>query len=55
MKSKFVFTDITTNEQFIVTCLPHEVHSIELKNNELNKWATGRILTRTELYSEITT
>lgn len=28
MKSKFVFTDITTNEQFIVTCLPHEVHSI---------------------------
>ena len=51
MKSRFIFTDTITNEQFAVTCLPHEVHSIELKNNELSEWATGRILTRTELNS----
>jgi NOL1/NOP2/fmu family ribosome biogenesis protein len=51
MEGRFLFTDTITKETFEVSCQLHEIHSIELTNKEFSRWAIGRILYRTELYS----
>ena len=45
---QFIFTDILTNEQFVIDCEPYKIHNIELWNKEFANWCTGRILKRDE-------
>lgn len=45
---KYIFRDVLTNETFEVVCNCYEVHSIEIKNEELSNWCKGRILMRDE-------